>query len=208
MQKDQKNKMLPIAPLMIEHRLIERMVKLMKSELVRMEEEDLINPGFIDTTADFLHSYVDECHHGKEESILFQHLSKKKLSLEHARLLRELIDDHKSARDIVDKMVGARQRYGQGNQNAAGEIIGHLAELTELYPLHIEKEDKRFFLPCMDYFNKNEQDAMLQDFWEFDRKMIHKKYEKVIEQLEVFQKKNPGKTASAVRGENFSNQCP
>jgi hemerythrin-like domain-containing protein len=204
MQKDKKKNMMPIAPLMIEHRLIERMVVLMKAELVRIEEENVVNPGFIDTVADFLHSYVDECHHGKEESILFERLSKKELSLEHSRLLRELIDDHKSARDLVSKMVGARQRYSQGDQMAKGEIIAHLAELTELYPLHIEKEDKRFFLPCMDYFNRREQDAMLQDFWEYDRKMIHTKYEKIIEQLEVFQNQSPKKATPIVGSKNFS----
>jgi hemerythrin-like domain-containing protein len=202
MQKEKTTTIMPVAPLMIEHRLIERMVELMKAELVRMEEESIVNPGFIDTTADFLHSYGDKCHHGKEESILFDRLSKKELSLEHARLLRELIDDHKSARNLVGIMVGARQRYGQGDQKASSEIIGHLAELTELYPLHIEKEDKRFFLPCMDYFSKSEQDAMLQDFWEYDRKMIHRKYEKIIEQLEIFQ--NPKKATPVVGGKNFS----
>jgi hemerythrin-like domain-containing protein len=203
MQKEKKIDMLPIAPLMIEHRLIERMVKLMKAELVRMEEENVVNSGFIDTTVDFLRTYVDECHHGKEEAILFTRLSKKELSLEHARLLRDLIDDHKAARDLVGKMVGARQRYGQGDQKATGEIIAHLAELTELYPLHIEKEDKRFFLPGMDYFNKREQEAMLQDFWEYDRKMIHRTYEKIIEQLEIFQKQTPKKANPAVAGNNF-----
>jgi hypothetical protein len=29
-----------------------------------------------------------------------------------------------------------------------------------------------------------EDDAMLQEFWEFDRKMIHEKYMSVVEALE------------------------
>jgi hypothetical protein len=36
----------------------------------------------------------------------------------------------------------------------------------------------------MDYFSKQEQADMLQEFWEFDRKMIHEKYENIIERLE------------------------
>ncbi len=54
----------------------------------------------------------------------------------------------------------------------------------KFYPVHIEKEDKHFFLPCLGYFSKEEQDIMLGEFWEFDRKMIHEKYRKVVETRE------------------------
>jgi hemerythrin-like domain-containing protein len=53
-----------------------------------------------------------------------------------------------------------------------------------LYPGHIEKEDRRFFFPIMDYFNHEEQDAMLREFYEFDRGMIHEKYRVLVEGLE------------------------
>jgi hypothetical protein len=39
------------------------------------------------------------------------------------------------------------------------------------------------FYPCMEYFTKNEQDVMLDEIWEFDRKMIHEKYTKVVDFL-------------------------
>jgi hypothetical protein len=35
----------------------------------------------------------------------------------------------------------------------------------------------------MEYFTKEEQDEMLGEFWEFDRKMIHEKYTKVLDLL-------------------------
>ena len=46
--------MLPIGPLMIEHRLIERMIKAMKQALHRAEKEKKIDPGFIETATDFI----------------------------------------------------------------------------------------------------------------------------------------------------------
>ena len=59
-----------------------------------------------------------------------------------------------------------------------------LKTLTEFYPGHIEKEDKHFFFPIMEYFSKDEQDVMLAEFYEFDRNMIHEKYNKVAEAIE------------------------
>ena len=73
--------MLPIAPLMIEHRLIERMIHLIQQELERIQANVAVDPEFafvdsvfIDTAVDFLRTYADRCHHGKEEDILFPEL--------------------------------------------------------------------------------------------------------------------------------------
>jgi aminoglycoside phosphotransferase family enzyme len=48
--------------------------------------------------------------------------------------------------------------------------------LVEFYPKHIEKEDRHFFLPIMDYFSKEEKEAMLHEEYEFDRVLIHDIY--------------------------------
>ena len=70
----------PAGPLMIEHRLIERMIRLLKKEIELIESGKKPDPEFIYCAADFLHSYADRTHHGKEEDILFRELSKKALS--------------------------------------------------------------------------------------------------------------------------------
>jgi hypothetical protein len=44
--------MQPIGPLMIEHRLIERMIAIMKRELSRVQTERKLNPVFIDTAVE------------------------------------------------------------------------------------------------------------------------------------------------------------
>ena len=49
--------------------------------------------------------------------------------------------------------------------------------------------------PCMEYFTQGEQEKMLNKFYEFDRKMIHEKYRKVVDQIEAqsVQDPEPGK---------------
>ena len=66
--------MLPIGPLMIEHRLIEKMIKVMQQKVEAWKQEERINPEFIDVAVDFIRTYADKCHHGKEEDILFRDL--------------------------------------------------------------------------------------------------------------------------------------
>ncbi len=174
--------MKPIGPLMWEHRLIEKMLRLFEGEILKINEENKIDAVFIDTAVDFIRTYADRTHHGKEEDILFRDLAKKQLSAEHAKIVNELVEEHKYARKVVGKLIEAKERYLKG-ENTAQEVIACLRELAQFYPKHIEKEDKHFFFPCMDYFLKDEQDKMLDEFWEFDKNMIHEKYKKVVEQL-------------------------
>jgi len=179
----------PIGPLMIEHRLIERMIAIVKEELDDIEEGKKADPVFVDLYVDFARTYADRCHHGKEEDILFRDLAKKKLSPEHKKTMGELVEEHIYARKTVGELVAAKDRYVQGNRDALKDVAAKLKALAEFYPKHIEKEDKHFFFPILDYFTKQEQDAMLQEFWEFDRKLIHEKYQKLVEKLESTKKK-------------------
>ena len=136
--------MKPIGPLMWEHRLIERMLRSFQSEISKINEQKKVNPLFIDTAVDFIRIYADRLHHGKEEDILFRDLMKKKLSPEHARIIDELMEDHRYARKTTGMLVDAKERYLKG-ENTVEEVITLMKELARFYPVHIEKEDKHFF---------------------------------------------------------------
>jgi hemerythrin-like domain-containing protein len=183
--------MLPIGPLMIEHRLIERMLALMGAELTRIKDNvavdpefAFVDPVFIDTAVDFIRTYADRCHHGKEEDILFAELAKKDLSPEHRRTMEELIQEHAWARETTASLVRAKEGYLLEKPGALNELLQHLEQLVEFYPKHIEKEDKHFFMPCMAYFSDAEKAEMLRRMMEFDQKQIHEKYRSVVEGIE------------------------
>ena len=177
--------MKPIGPLMREHRLIERMVALLKKELKQQTEKNEADVAFLMVAIDFIRTYADRTHHGKEEDILFRELAKKHLTPEHEKTMNELIEEHVSARRMTTNLANARERYIKGNVDSLEDIVAFIRELVDFYPRHIEKEDKHFFYPCLEYLSKQEQDDMLQEFWEFDRKLIHEKYENVVEQSET-----------------------
>ncbi|HEY9160087.1 MAG TPA: hemerythrin domain-containing protein [Desulfomonilia bacterium] len=174
--------MKPIGPLMWEHRLIERMLRSVEKMTARIDSG--FDPVLVDTIVDFIRIYADRTHHGKEEDILFRDMKKKPLSAEHERIMNELIEEHVFARKTVGRLVKAKEDFLNGNAGSLTEMTDCLKTLTEFYPGHIEKEDKHFFFPVMEYFSKDEQDAMLSGFYEFDRNMIHEKYNKVADAVE------------------------
>ena len=168
--------MKPVGPLMVEHRLIEKMIAVLKKELNNIESGDKPNNQLITDGVDFLRTYADRTHHGKEEDILFKRLGAKKLlSDEHRRIMQELLDEHVVARQNVKNLSEANEKQNKEN------IITALKNITDLYPKHIEKEDKHFFLPVMDYFTDIEQKDIIIEFNNFDKSMIHEKYAKTVE---------------------------
>lgn len=173
--------MKPIGPLMWEHRLIEKMLASMMRHIDQIEKSKKVNPLVIDMAADFIRTYADRTHHGKEEEILFRDLAKKDLAPELKKIMQELIDEHIWGRKTTAALVAAKEKYLQGNGDELPRIIDCARQLGNFYPKHIEKEDKHFFYPCQEYFDKDEQTRMLAEFWEFDRKMIHEKYNKIYE---------------------------
>jgi len=183
--KKEELEMLPIGPLMIEHRLIERMIAVMKSELQHLEKERKVNSVLIDTAVDFIRTYADRCHHGKEEDILFRELAKKQLSEAHRAIMQELIKEHTWGRKTTKKLVDSKERYLKGEEDALSEMVTCLGKLIDFYPKHIEKEDRHFFIPVMDYFTQEEKEAMLQEGYEFDRNLIHEKYKDIVRELET-----------------------
>jgi hemerythrin-like domain-containing protein len=173
------------APLMIEHRLIERMISVIKHNLTQIESTREADPVFVDTAVDFIRTYADRTHHGKEEDILFRNLGKRNLSTDDQRVMQELIDEHVFGRRTTQALVNANARYRNGDKTALRDIISKLRTITEFYPEHIEKEDRVFFPSCRTYFTDEEDQAMLAKFWEFDQKMIQEKYKAVVETLET-----------------------
>ena len=178
--------MKPIGPLMWEHRLIEEMLKKVEEEVGNIREKKRLNPVYIDTVVDFIRIYADRTHHGKEEDLLFKALVNKPLTADLRRIMDELVAEHIYSRKAVGRLVEAKEQYVKGNQAMLDEVVAILLDLATFYPVHISKEDKNFFYPVMEYFTDAEQQDMLQAFWEFDRKMIHEKYKKVLDSLKNY----------------------
>ncbi len=174
--------MKPRGPLMIEHRLIEEMIEIIKKEASKIKETKKVDTFFVDTAVDFIKIYADKTHHGKEEDILFRECTKKKMTEEDTKVMNELIEEHKFGRKTVGELVTAKENYMKG-KDTLNVILEKLDVLVDFYPKHIEKEDKNFFLNSEKYFTEDELQKMLKEFWEFDKKMIHEKYKMVVDKL-------------------------
>ncbi|WP_045222011.1 hemerythrin domain-containing protein [Desulfonatronum thioautotrophicum] len=172
------------AILMIEHRLIERMVDLVEKTIYYIKNEYNIDPIFIGIIIDFIQTYADQTHHGKEEDILFKVLKDKEMSRDDKELMNELIEEHVFGRKIIHDLSEANRIYRNGERSALNDILKNLDILKNFYPKHIEKEDEKFFPNSMKYLSDKEDQKLLDNYYEFDKNMIHEKYITVIDACE------------------------
>jgi len=170
---------------MVEHRLIERVIKVARKRLEKATTEGKVDSVFVEGLVDFFAAYADRCHHGKEEDILFRELGLKELTPEDRRILEELIEEHKSGRRMVKSLREANERYRRGDAAVLPQIAENLRWLVDFYPGHILKEDKRFFIPVMHYFNDEEKEAMIRRGYAFDSQLLHREYEVLVSRLEI-----------------------
>ncbi len=176
--------MKPRGLLMIEHRLIEKMLLVIDKEIIEIRKKGAVDPVFVDTAVDFIRTYADRTHHGKEEDILFKVLESKNLDENDRKMMADLVDEHNRVRKRVREVVAAKERYVGGDKTAVEDIMMGLTWLSEFYPHHIRKEDDAFFPNTEKYFKENELDGLLQAFREFDMSMIHEKYNKLVKELQ------------------------
>ncbi len=170
---------------MIEHRLIEKMIAILRRALEQIEADGSMDPFFIDDAVDFIRIYADRTHHGKEEEIMFRDLKRKAMNETDRRLMEDLIAEHALGRKTTGELVEANARYRQGDETALAVVNEKLRTLVDFYPRHIEKEDKVFFPACRAYMTEEEDRTMLAEFFEFDRAMIHEKYRAVVKNMKA-----------------------
>ena len=176
--------MTAIGILMIEHRLIESMTAIMSNELSELKNSNKPKPDFIGLALDFIRTYADKFHHGKEEDVFFELLLTKRLAVQDRKYIHELIEEHKQGRKRAKDLESAKQSYLNGSKSGINKIRECMNWLVKFYPKHIKKEDAYFFSLYKTYLNDKEQDKMLLDFLKFNKGAVHEKYLNMVVDLE------------------------
>jgi hemerythrin-like domain-containing protein len=182
MVKQERIMMKPYDLLIHEHRLMERMVDLMREEIKCIRQTECVDLAFIDAVFDFIENYTGQMHYQKED-ILFHELSRKKISNEDFMMMSELLEEHQAGRKLTGELLKARDNFGSGDPNSLPEIIGCLNAIITFFPQHIQKEEGLFFPRSEGYFNEKELQTMFREFRDFNEAMVCKhlgqlKYEK------------------------------
>ena len=179
--------MTPTEELREEHGIIMRMFAILQRMGEMMEKRYSHAEKHLEQIMEFLKVFVDQCHHGKEEEILFPELENAKLP-DEGRMVRELISEHLAGREIVEEMGRALEKRKQQADEATSEFVEASNRYVKLFRRHIRKENGMLFPEVNKRLSKDKQVEISMGFQNLEHEKIgegrHEVFHSLIKALE------------------------
>jgi len=169
-----------------EHHFIQKVVGAMAVLAETLEAGKEVEEKTLHDIVEFMRTFADKCHHGKEETHLFPALEKKGVPMRGCPL-GILIAEHQKGRALVSQLAEATEAYTKASPLAKDSLVKSLRGITDLYPNHIWKEEYLAF-PMADKILSSEEQRELYEKFEVVEKEIgldvHRRFERFAEELE------------------------
>jgi hemerythrin-like domain-containing protein len=168
-----------------EHRVIERVLGALE-QLTRLPISDSV--GRWRKALEFFRHFADQCHHFKEETVLFPAMEAHGIPNEGGPI-GMMLAEHEEGRAHVRAMLAAVEQIAAGNTASAEPLLSHARAYFTLLREHIQKEDDILFRMADEVIPQDEQRQLLRRFEAHEAEEMgagaHEKYLKIAEELEA-----------------------
>jgi hemerythrin-like domain-containing protein len=168
-----------------EHRVIERVLTVVEKLTQTPVESSIENWK---KALDFFRYFADQCHHFKEEQVLFPAMEEHGVPREGGPIGMMLME-HEEGRGRVRSMLAALTLAEARNEAAKDTLLENAKAYLRLLREHIQKEDEILFRIADDVIPPDEQKELLRSFEQHEAKEmgtgVHEKYLKLVEELET-----------------------
>lgn len=170
-----------------EHQGIELMLRILQAIADKLGQDEHIGTEHFVGVLDFLSTFVDKCHHGKEEEFLFP-------ALEATGVPRDggpigvMLSEHEQGRKLVARLKNAVMSYTSGDKTATSAIRTVVDEYTALLTQHIEKENSVLFAMADVKLDTAKDTELFEAFEQLEEERIgagkHEAFHALLNQLE------------------------
>ncbi|MBN1461345.1 MAG: hemerythrin domain-containing protein [Armatimonadetes bacterium] len=140
----------------------------------------------VEAVLDFIKTFADAYHHGKEEQHLFVALEARGVPRNEG-LVFELLKEHGQARKHVRQLQAALGETSGSERERAREFSEHARGYVELLRTHIEKEDTQLWELAERALSPEDDDDLRAGYAAVEREVLgelgHEGYRKRSEQL-------------------------
>ena len=168
----------PTEMLEAEHRVIAKVIGAVPVLADQLDAGQAVDVGLLRDIVEFMRAFADQCHHGKEELLLFPALGKKGVPLQGCPV-GALTAEHARGRALVKELADATDALQSGELGAKATIIGALRGIAALYPNHIWKEDYLLFPMTNKVLNVEELQLLSGEFQKVDERIGLSQYQRL-----------------------------
>lgn len=159
-----------------EHRVIERVLDALQRLTELPVNQSL---GQWRKTVEFLRGFADQCHHFKEEKILFPAMEEHGIPGEGGPI-GMMLQEHEEGRGHVKAMMAAVEQFSTGTGAADELLLTHAHAYVTLLREHIQKEDDILFRMADEVIPADEQKRIMKEFETHEMEQMgagaHEKY--------------------------------
>jgi len=157
--------MKPTDVLKEEHKGIKVGLSILGKVADKLQADQPVPPEHLEQLVDFIRTFADRCHHGKEEDLLFKALVEKGMPQEGGPVGQMLLE-HEQGRAFVRGMSESLSAASEGETAAVRRFAENAGGYVQLLRAHIHKEDQVLF-PMADRLLSDDDQRKLSE--SFDR---------------------------------------
>ncbi|HEY3417223.1 MAG TPA: hemerythrin domain-containing protein [Armatimonadota bacterium] len=168
-----------------EHEGIKTVLSVLETLADEMQQGRQVNLDHLEQIIDFLRTFADRCHHGKEEALLFPALRDAGIPVEGGPI-GAMLHDHDEGRGYIRGMVDALQRLHAG-EDARKEFAQNALSYVSLLRAHIQKENMVLFPMAEQRLSEGDHERLAHDFDKVEEEQIgpgvHERFHEMIHTL-------------------------
>lgn len=171
-----------------EHKAAKRMLVVMRKYCYKVLKNDQIDYEDFYRMIDFVKTFVDEHHHGKEEKLLFNQM-KDKLGVVAQKLITHgMLVEHDLGRLHIQQLEAALKKVIGGDEQAKLDLIANAISYCDLLNRHIDKEDAVVYTYANNNLDQETLDQINMECKAFEARAQEQetqdKYMAILEEME------------------------
>ncbi|MCF8092489.1 MAG: hemerythrin domain-containing protein [Desulfotignum sp.] len=168
-----------------EHEGIKIVFRVLRKMCESLQSNQTIDTTHFEGILDFFQIFVDKCHHGKEEDLLFPAMIQ--AGIPEQGPIEAMLSEHATGRSHIKTISQAFTRFKSGDTAVAG-ALAHACEQYILLMLdHIYKENNILYPMGESRFSQDIDEKLFQDFETLEQERIgkgkHEAFHEMINQL-------------------------
>jgi hemerythrin-like domain-containing protein len=176
----------PIEDLVHEHKAIKVMLSIMNKIAENIRNDQTVDTNDIESIVDFLKTFADKCHHGKEENALFPALVETGIPKEGGPI-GVMLHEHAVGREYIKEISTKTEQFKSGNSEALQLIANSLLSYINLLHAHIQKEENILFPMGEKILTAQKQDEINEHFERIEEEVvghgIHEQFHTLLNNL-------------------------
>jgi len=178
--------MKPTDTLKHEHKIVLAVLDGAEREAQNIQATEMVDKQKVAKMVDFFRTFMDKCHHSKEERQLFPKLQERGMPGDGGPIA-VMLYEHTLGRNEVKAIAEALDKYSAGDATTAGPLAEHLIAFVKLLRDHIDKENDILFTMADQILTPADQDELAAAFDAIEAEEIgegvHEQYHQFAHEL-------------------------